>query len=572
MFGRGVQGGGGGGGGTALSALPDSEGSSGSSDSADDSESSSASDIKNVDVAEPLSPSSKENSLEGEGEEDKESNIAAPPSASFAQPITSDQLDAIEQGEATLAPVSLSLTDKAELLNGRLAMVGFVAALGAETKYPQLESIRQQFYTDPWLILAFVAITTGLTFYLPVVLAERGLVGVDASADKQKQALSQGTVAGEYGDLIRAERLNGRLAMLAFALIFSIESLRNGQEAFPFLEDLFTYFLPRAFVGEAIDIFFNIRAHHTSNIEDAYLLLLTAASLFCLGQMTTTPRKSRSIGTDIHIATGALQFVLALYAVLLQRVYREVPGWDWHWMSLAACLASCATVGPLMKYYKGPRVYQTLFKLGQDFVISFQGIQLTAWSARPDAPEWMYWAVQPFWFWSILKLYTSAQYAFALSPMEWFGLDETTADRSKQGENVNAGPLGSFALKCRSQLDGMQRDAPTYIYVGLNTAAALFDNAWMFLYTVKGPEAFWQYSRLYAPNDLSLSLIKPAAGSLTVSAVVFLGTLAARRKVPAWLAGALNVMLASVGPWLILFWHRLVDPSEAWFPQFMPLP
>ena len=437
------------------------------------------------------------------------------------------------QEDLPLAPVRLTLASKAELLNGRLAMAGFAAALGAETRYPQLESIRQQFESDPWLVIAFVLVVSGASFALPVVLAERGVVG--QSPAETEAASPSGTIGGEYGDLLSAERLNGRLAMLAFVLVATLENLRGG-EAFPFLEDLFTYFLPRAFVGEAIDFVYGVRSHHASNIEDAYLLLLVAVSMFCLGQMTSTPRKSKSWGTNLHIAAGSIQFFLALYAVVLQRVYREIPGWTWQWASFSACLIGCATVGPLMKYYKGPRVYQTLFALGSDFVISFQGIQLTAWSARPDAPEWMYWAVMPFWYWSILKLVTTGKYALALTPESSFG----------------DGLLGSLAARSRASLEGMQRDAPTYVYVGLNTAAALFDNAWMLLYTIKGPEAFWAFSTRFAPQDLTLSQIKPAVGSLTVSCVVFLGTLAARRKVPAWLAGALNVILASVGPWIVV--------------------
>jgi len=31
----------------------------------------------------------------------------------------------------------------------------------------------------------------------------------------------------------------------------------------------------------------------------------------------------------------------------------------------------------------------------------------------------------------------------------------------------------------------------------------------------------------------------------------------------------LNVILGSVGPWIVLFWHKLQDPSENWFPQFV---
>eukprot|EP00958_Prasinococcus_capsulatus_P015836 scaffold1707_cov357-Prasinococcus_capsulatus_cf.AAC.16 len=86
------------------------------------------------------------------------------------------------------------------------------------------------------------------------------------------------------------------------------------------------------------------------------------------------------------------------------------------WAMLAFCMANCATVGPLMKYYKGPAVYRTLFSLGYDFVISFQGIMLIAWSNQPDAPDWMFWAVMPFWWWSVQKLRTSAKYLTALAP------------------------------------------------------------------------------------------------------------------------------------------------------------
>eukprot|EP00958_Prasinococcus_capsulatus_P015835 scaffold1707_cov357-Prasinococcus_capsulatus_cf.AAC.15 len=101
--------------------------------------------------------------------------------------------------------------------------------------------------------------------------------------------------------------------------------------------------------------------------------------------------------------------------------------------------------------------------------------------------------------------------------------------------------------QCRQELAGIEFNAPTIGYVGLNLSAALFDNAWMLLYTIKGPAGFWAFSTLYAPNDLELSLIKPAVGSLTVSVVVFLGTLVARRKMPAWLGASFPMPWPSYG-------------------------
>ena len=121
------------------------------------------------------------------------------------------------------------------------------------------------------------------------------------------------------------------------------------------------------------------------------------------------------------------------------------------------------------------------------------------------------------------------------------------------------------------RLKGIELDTPTIMYVVLNLAAAVFDNAYMALYTYKGPEAFWSFVDAFCPAALQLSLIKPAIGSLTIALVVFLGTLVQRRALSMRVGMWLNVALASVGPWVVLFWHKLVAVNEPWFPEFMTL-
>ena len=51
--------------------------------------------------------------------------------------------------------------------------------------------------------------------------------------------------------------------------------------------------------------------------------------------------------------------------------------------------------------------------------------------------------------------------------------------------------------------------------------------------------------------------------------LIFISTLGWRRQMSMDVAIWLNVILGSVGPWIVLFWHKLVDPSEDWFPQFV---
>ena len=59
-------------------------------------------------------------------------------------------------------------------------------------------------------------------------------------------------------------------------------------------------------------------------------------------------------------------------------------------------------------------------------------------------------------------------------------------------------------MASQSRVKGIKRDEPTYSYVSLNLAAALFDNAYMALFTFLGPEAFWHVSQAFNPNDYHL--------------------------------------------------------------------
>jgi len=121
------------------------------------------------------------------------------------------------------------------------------------------------------------------------------------------------------------------------------------------------------------------------------------------------------------------------------------------------------------------------------------------------------------------------------------------------------------------RLEGIKLDSPTIIYVVLNLSAALFDNLYMAWYTYQGPQKFWALVDAYWPAAMQLSLVKPAVAALTISVVVFLGTLVQRKALSRRVGTWLNVALASVGPWVVLFWHKLLDPSEPWVPEFMSL-
>ncbi len=250
--------------------------------------------------------------------------------------------------------------------------------------------------------------------------------------------------------------------------------------------------------------------------------------------------------------SGAGALATGLYGVVLERVYRESPGWTWMWVSSALFLTNALTYGPLMQIFKASKEGKYAMQLGYSFVASFQGVVFIAWSAQPDAPDWMYWAVMPFWYFSVAKLWESTEFVLALAP---------DAEAGTFLDNVTAGS--------KQRLGKMTPDAATLTYVSLNAFAAIFDNCYMALYTALGPEQFWHTSRVFNDADFHLRLVKGTTGSLTVALLIFISTLGWRRQMSMDVAIWLNVILGSVGPWIVLFWHKLVDPSEDWFPQFV---
>jgi len=296
-------------------------------------------------------------------------------------------------------------------------------------------------------------------------------------------------------------------------------------------------------------------------IEDSFLGLLTVGTVYALWRSSAIPRpignpivrKSRTNASWIHVVTGAGGLAMALYAVGLERIYRESPGWTWMWVSSAMFMANALSYGPLMNIFKASKEGKYAMQLGYSFVASFQGVVWIAWSAQPDAPDWMFWAVMPYWYFSLAKLWESTEFVLALTPKP--------ADADGLWAKMTAGS--------RQRLGRMTPDAATLTYVGLNAAAAVFDNCYMALYTLLGPEQFWHTSQVFNDSDFHLRLVKGTTGSLTVALLIFISTLGWRKQMPMKYAIWLNVVLGSVGPWIVLFWHKLLDPSEDWFPQFV---
>mmetsp|Transcript_16894 Transcript_16894/g.39301 ORF Transcript_16894/g.39301 Transcript_16894/m.39301 type:complete len:595 (-) Transcript_16894:202-1986(-) len=282
-------------------------------------------------------------------------------------------------------------------------------------------------------------------------------------------------------------------------------------------------------------------------IEDAFMSLLVLTSLFSLFQMASLKRKAASWAGDAHTATGAMQIAIVLYAIVEERCLREAPGTVWAVFTWIIFMVNNLTMWPLLKYFKGPEVQRVLFKLAYSFIISFQGIHAIAWSITYP---WLYWVVMPFWFYSVKKLAESSDNVLALLP-------------DQPG-------LTGFQEGARRRVKGIVNDTPTIVYSVLNFGGAVFDNLYMAVYTWRGPDGFWGWSaaNIEPVNDhLRTALVKPAFGSLTISVLVFLGTLVYRRKISKEVAIGANVILASIGPWLILYYHKLVDFSEPWQPE-----
>ena len=93
-----------------------------------------------------------------------------------------------------------------EIINGRLCMLAFVAAVGAELATG--ESVLQQFKDQPYLVLAAAALFSWASL-VPVLLGKK----------------SDSTTLGPFRP--SAELLNGRAAMLGFASLITVEAIKH---------------------------------------------------------------------------------------------------------------------------------------------------------------------------------------------------------------------------------------------------------------------------------------------------------------------------------------------------------
>lgn len=294
--------------------------------------------------------------------------------------------------------------------------------------------------------------------------------------------------------------------------------------------------------------------HHGSAGEDLFLAAVVGVTLYCLAEMATMQMRCPHPEARLHTACNVLATLCSLYGIAMERVFRESPDLWWAVLTPICYGVSNLTMTRLMRMYHGPVAYQRLFELGQSFTLSFQGIHLLAWSSVYPA---LYWAALPFWYWSLKKLVEPVSYMLGVVS----GDDVAHAE-----EHRSRGSWGGF---------GLELDAMTIGFMVVNFASALADNAYMGVYTLRGPEGFFEVSRALAEtggwgsDHLRMALVKPALGSLVLSMAVFLGTLVSRRRLPLAVGVPVSVLLSSVGPWLVFFWHRLVDPAEPWLPELL---
>lgn len=298
--------------------------------------------------------------------------------------------------------------------------------------------------------------------------------------------------------------------------------------------------------------------HQASWGEDIFLISVVCVTAYCLVEMAAMQMRCPHFEAKLHTSCNVLATLLSLYGIYLERFYRESP--DLWWAVLTPLLygISNVTMTPLMQMYKGPQAYKRLFELGQSFTLSFQGIHLLAWSS---VYPWLYWAAMPFWYWSLKKLVEPVAYMFGVVA----GEDAHRVDEHRKRSET----WGAF---------GLEFDALTVAFMGANFAAAIADNTFMGVFTLRGPEGFFEESRALAEgaavagwgsDHLRTALVKPALGSLVISMAVFIGTLCSRGRLSLAVGAPACALISALGPWFVFFWHRLIDPSEPWLPELM---
>jgi len=294
--------------------------------------------------------------------------------------------------------------------------------------------------------------------------------------------------------------------------------------------------------------------HHATMAEDLFLLLVVCVTAYCLVEMQAMQMRCPHFQARVHTSCNFIATVCSLYGLAMERLFRESP--DLWWAVLTPLLygISNATMSQLMDAYKGPLAYRRLFELGQSFTLSFQGIHLLAWSSIYPA---LYWAALPFWYWSLKKLVEPVTYMMGV-------LAGDDAERVQEKQQTRQ------AWSCF----GMELDVFTVMFMGVNFLSALVDNTYMGIYTLRGPEGFFEASRGlneamggWGSDHLRTALVKPALGSLVLSMAVFLGTLCSRKRLPLAVGVPLAAVLSALGPWFVFFWHRLIDPDEPWLPE-----
>lgn len=420
---------------------------------------------------------------------------------------------------------------------------------GVPVSYPAAESQNETLSSEGAVVGGlFTAVAVGVAdSFLEMGVATVALTGAEIEGQSLLESKSAGEVIAE--DVRFLEGAAQRAEMAAEADFVAAEQMASQLAK----DEQVSLGSAAAATSQWVqDAWHGLFANHAPGIgglvEDSFMGFLTLVSLFSLWEMAFLKRKSNSLSGLAHTATGAMQIGTVLYAIIEERCLRESPGAIWAVFTWLIFMVNNITMWPLLKYFKGPEVQRVLFKLAFSFIISFQGIHAIAWSAQY---EWLYWLVMPFWFYSVKKLAESADNVLALMP------------------DVLPGEIQENA---RRRVQGIQNDTPTIVYSALNFAGAVFDNLYMAVYTWRGPAGFWGWSEANIPgiNDhLRTGLVKPAFGSLTISVLVFMGTLVYRKRLSINAALALNVVLASVGPWLILYYHKLVDWDEPWQPEIM---